>query len=86
MSHNVTHIIYILLCTVQFLVAVGLIVIVTMQDSKQDGLTGQIGTTAATSFKGKAGREEQLTLVTRNLAIVFFVISIIVAVVTKRWN
>jgi protein translocase SecG subunit len=86
MSHSVTHIIYILLCVVQFFVAVGLIVVVTMQDSKNDGLTGQIGTTAATSFKGKAGREEQLTLLTRNLAIAFFVVSLIVAFGTKRWN
>ncbi len=85
MSNNVTHVIYILLCAVQFIVSIGLIVVVTMQDSKNDGLTGQIGTTAATSFKGKAGREEQLGLVTRNLAIVFFVISIIIAVATKRW-
>jgi protein translocase SecG subunit len=86
MSHSVTHIIYILLCVIQFSVAVGLIVVVTMQDSKNDGLTGQIGTTAATSFKGKAGREEQLTLLTRNLAIAFFVVSLIVAFGTKRWN
>jgi preprotein translocase subunit SecG len=37
MSHSVTHIIYILLCVVQFFVAVGLIVVVTMQDSKNHG-------------------------------------------------
>ena len=86
MPHNVTHILYILLAAVQFLVSIGLIVVVTMQDSKQDGLTGQIGTTAATSFKGKAGREERLNLLTRNLAIVFFVVSVIVAIGTKRWN
>jgi preprotein translocase subunit SecG len=86
MSHQVAHIIYILLCTIQFFIAVGLIVVVTMQDSKNDGLTGQIGTTAATSFKGKAGREEHLGIITRNLAIVFFLISLIVAFTTKRWS
>ena len=86
MHNNVTHIIYILLCTVQFFVAVGLIVVVTMQDSKNEGLTGQIGTTAAASFKGKAGRDEHLGIITRNLAIVFFVVSLIVAFGTKRWN
>ena len=86
MPHTVTHYFYIFLCAIQFLVAIGLIVVVTMQDSKNDGLTGQIGTTAATSFKGKAGREEQLGLLTRNLAIVFFVVSLIVAFGTKRWN
>ena len=86
MPHNVMHVFYIILCAIQFLVAVGLIIVVTMQDSKNDGLTGQIGTTAATSFKGKAGREEQLTMLTRNLAIAFFVVSVIVAIGTKHWN
>ena len=86
MSNNVMHIVYIVLCAVQFLVAIGLIIVVTMQDSKNEGLTGQIGTTAATSFKGKAGREEKLGDLTRQLAIVFFVISLIVAFGTKRWN
>jgi preprotein translocase subunit SecG len=85
MSHTVGHIIYILLCTIQFFVAIGVIVVVTIQDSKSDGLTGQIGTTAATSFKGKAGREEHLNLLTRNLAVAFFLISIVVALTTKRW-
>jgi preprotein translocase subunit SecG len=86
MPHSVTHVFYILLCVIQFFVAVGLIIVVTMQDSKNDGLTGQIGTTATTSFKGKAGREEHLGLLTRNLAIVFFVVSLIVALSTKRWG
>jgi preprotein translocase subunit SecG len=81
-----THVIYILMVAVQFLTSIGLIVVVTMQDSKNDGLTGQIGTTAQTSFKGKAGREEQLNLLTRNMAIVFFVISLLVAFTTKRWG
>jgi preprotein translocase subunit SecG len=79
------HYIYILLCFAQFLTAVGLIVVVTMQESKTDGLTGQIGTTATSSFKGKAGREEHLNLLTRNIAIAFFLISVLVAIGTKRW-
>ena len=86
MSHAFLHVMYIILCGIQFLVAIGLITLVTMQDAKNDGLTGQIGTTAATSFKGKSGREEQLGLMTRNVAIVFMVISVIVAFATKRWN
>jgi len=79
------HVIYILLCIAQFLVGVALIVVVGMQESKNEGLTGQIGTTATSSFKGKAGREDRLNLLTRNTAIVFFVISILVAIGTKRW-
>lgn len=80
-----SHVIYILLCVAQFLVGLGLIVIVTMQESKNEGLTGQIGSTTTSSFKGKAGREEQLNLLTRNIAIVFFTISLLVAVGTGRW-
>ena len=78
------HILYIILMTLQFLAGITLITVVTMQESKNEGLQGQIGTTAATSFKGKAGREEQLNLVIRNVAIVFFVISLLVAVSANR--
>ena len=78
--------IYMLLCAAQFLVGVSLIIIVTMQESRNDGLTGQIGTSATSSFKGKGGREEYLNRMTRNIAIVFFALSIVIAVTTGRWN
>jgi preprotein translocase subunit SecG len=77
---------YYLLCLSQFLIGAFLIFIVTMQESKTDGLQGQIGSTSTSSFRGKAGREEMLNLWTRNAAIIFFVISILVAVGTKRWG
>lgn len=80
------HVFYFLLCFVQVITGLLLITIVTMQESKNEGLTGQIGTTAASSFKGMAGREEKLTLATRNIAIVFFVVSLLVAFGTNRWN
>lgn len=80
------HFFYWLLLLVQMGSGIALITIVTMQESKNDGLTGQIGTTATSSFKGKAGREERLTLYTRNIAIVFFTVSALVAVGTGRWN
>lgn len=82
---NVIHWFYVLLGILQFVVGVGLIAVVTMQESKNEGLTGQIGTTVATSFKGKAGREDRLNLLTRNTAIAFFVISVLVAVGANRW-
>jgi preprotein translocase subunit SecG len=82
---NFMHVFYILLCTAQFVVGLGLIAIVAMQESKNEGLTGQIGSTTTSSFKGKAGREEQMNLLTRNVAIVFFTISLLVAVGTGRW-
>jgi len=80
------HFIYILLCIVQFITGALLIVVVTMQESKNEGLTGQIGSSSTSSFKGKAGREERLNLLTRNMGIVFFVVSLLVAIGTKRWS
>ncbi|MCW3100307.1 MAG: protein translocase, SecG subunit [Chthonomonadaceae bacterium] len=80
------HFFYWLLLILQMLSGIALIIIVTMQESKNDGLTGQIGTTATSSFKGKAGREERLTLYTRNIAIVFFALSALVAVGAGRWS
>jgi protein translocase SecG subunit len=79
-------ILYYLLCAIQILLAGGLIFLVTIQESKNEGLTGQIGTTVSSAFKGKAGKEERLTQLTRNLGAVFFVISVIVAVTTNRWG
>lgn len=80
------HFLYWVLLLVQMLSGIALITIVTMQESKNEGLTGQIGTAATSSFKGKAGREERLTLYTRNIAIVFFTVSALVAVTTGKWN
>ena len=80
------HFLYMVLLLVQMVAGIALITIVTMQESKNDGLTGQIGTTASSSFKGKAGREERMSLYTRNIAVVFFTISALVAVTTGKWN
>ena len=77
--------IYYFFVFVQFLLGGSLITVVAMQESKNDGLTGQIGTTATTSFKGKAGKEERLNLLTKNIAIAFFAISVLVAVTTGRF-
>ena len=71
--------VYIILCVIQFFVGVALVALVTMQESKNDGLQGQIGTATTSAFKGKAGREEQLNLVARNTAVTFLVVSVLVA-------
>ena len=74
------QIVYAIIGLVQFLIAVSLIVVVTMQESKNDGLQGQIGTATTSSFKGKAGREENLNLIARNLGIAFVVICILASI------
>jgi protein translocase SecG subunit len=81
------RVIYWFLVTIQCLTGLALIYIVTIQESKNDGLAGQIGSTTSTSsFKGKAGREDQLNVLTKNISIVFFAISCVVAYGTNRWD
>ncbi len=79
-------VLYYFLCAVQLLFGIGLITIISIQESKNEGLTGQIGTTVATSFKGKAGKEERLAQMTRNIAFAFFALSALVAITTNRWG
>lgn len=74
------QIVYAIIGLVQFVIAVALITVVTMQESKNEGLQGQIGTAVASSFKGKAGREEHLNTLARNLGIAFMVICVLAAV------
>ena len=79
--------IYWFLIVVQCLTGLALIYIITIQESKNDGLAGQIGSTTSTSsFKGKAGKEDQLNLITKNIAILFFCVSAVVAFGTGRWD
>ncbi len=85
--HSVLRVLYWFLVTIQCLTGLALIYFVTIQESKNDGLAGQIGSTTSTSsFKGKAGRDEQLNLVTKNISMAFFAISALVAFGTGRWE
>jgi len=69
---------------VQVVVALVLIFIVAIQQSKNEGLGGVIGGHSASNFKGMPSFEDRLTEWTRNLGIAFLVISILVAVTTNR--
>ncbi len=81
------RLLYWFLIVVQCLIGLSLVYVITIQESKNDGLAGQIGSTTSTSsFKGKAGRDEQLNIITKNISIAFFVVSAIVAFGTGRWD
>lgn len=67
----------------QVILAVFLIVVVAMQTSKNEGLGGAIGGQTSSSFRGKLGREEQLGIVTKYVAVGYFVLSVIVAIIAK---
>jgi len=84
---TVLRVIYWFLVVIQCLTGLALIYVITIQESKNDGLAGQIGSTTATSsLKGKAGKDEQLNLVTKNISMFFFAVSAVVAFGTGRWD
>ena len=70
----------IILLILQGIVSLALIGLVMSQTTKNEGLTGTIGGNISANFKGKPGFEEHLQMYTRNIAIAFGVISILVAI------
>jgi protein translocase SecG subunit len=72
MIHNI-------LIVLQTITALALIVIVMSQTTKHEGLGGAIGGKAQSSFRGKAGLEENLQRFTMYIAVTFFIISIFAA-------
>ena len=73
-----------LLRIAQVLFAIALIFIVSIQQTKNEGLGGVIGGKVTSTFKGKPGFEERLNDITRFLGVGFFVLSIAVAVTMNR--
>jgi protein translocase SecG subunit len=63
----------------QILAAVAMVTVVAMQTTKSEGLTGTIGGQTSASIKVKKGSEERLREFTKWTAIVFMVLSAIIA-------
>ena len=66
--------------TLQILISLAFILIVAVQTTKNEGLTGTIGGPTTSNFKGKPGFEEQLQHYTMILGVSWFVVSIIVGI------
>ncbi len=62
----------------QFLSAVALIVLVMSQTTKSEGLSGTIGGKMSSSFRGRPGIDEKLSLFTKYAAISFMVLTALV--------
>ncbi len=78
------QVLHILLSVLQVAAALGLIFVVAIQQTKNEGLGGTIGGKVTSSFKGKPGFEDRLNDLTKYLGIGFFVLSILVAVTMNR--
>lgn len=68
----------IILIVFQFLSAVALIVLVMSQTTKSEGLSGTIGGKMSSSFRGRPGIDEKLSLFTKYAAISFMVLTALV--------
>jgi len=73
-----------LLVLVFILICAGLITLVLLQTTKSEGLSGSIGGTSQSIFRGKKSTEEQLSHWTSYLAIAFLVGAVLIAVFTYR--
>jgi protein translocase SecG subunit len=78
------HYVNVALSIAQVILAVGVIFIVAIQQTKSEGLGGTIGGRVTSSFKGKPGFEDRLNEITRYLGVGFFVVSILVALTMKK--
>lgn len=74
----------ILLIIIYILVCLGLVGLVLIQTTKSEGLSGSIGGTAQTIFRGKKSTEENISHWTTYLAWAFVVLSVLVAIFTFK--
>jgi len=72
------------LLVIQALVSIVLVVIVTSQTTKNEGLTGSIGGQMTPSFKGKPGMEEQVRTWTIYVSAAWFLLCFLIALVWSR--
>ncbi|MDQ2687683.1 MAG: preprotein translocase subunit SecG [Armatimonadota bacterium] len=68
------------------LLSIALILLVMMQDTKSEGLTGNISNNMTPNFKGKPGFEEQMQTYTRYLVITWAVIGIVTAYLFRDYR
>lgn len=69
---------------VYFVVCTGLVVAVLLQTTKSEGLSGVIGGSTQSIFRGKKSIEEKLNQITQWLAIGFMCLSLLVALFAFR--
>lgn len=65
------------------LLSVGLITTVVMQTPKSEGFGGGVANTPGGNFRGKAGNDEILSGYTRSIAIGWFAVAFILAIVNE---
>lgn len=77
-AHSMNTLQYVVLF-VYFAVCAALIFLVLVQTSKSEGLTGTLGGSTQSVFKGKKSFEEQMNKITTYVAVLFVALSIVIA-------
>ena len=72
---------YVFLCILEVLVAIGLTISILLQSSKSAGLSGSIAGGAETFFGKKKGLDEKLSRISTVLGAIFLIIHIIIAII-----
>jgi preprotein translocase subunit SecG len=70
----------IIVAIIQALLSIALILIVMLQTTKSEGLSGSIGGQVTPSFKGKPGMDEQIRTYTIYISVAWFALSTLSAV------
>jgi preprotein translocase subunit SecG len=63
--------------------AVGLVGLMSVQTTKNEGLSGSIGGRAESAYRGRIGLDQQLARLTTAIAVAFVVLSILYFLVTR---
>ena len=63
--------------------AVGLVGLMSVQTTKNEGLSGSIGGRAESAYRGRLGLDQQLTRLTSGFAVAFVVLAITYFLVTR---
>jgi len=65
------------------LLSVGLVTVVTMQTPKSEGFGGGVSNTPSSNFRGKAGYDDMLSGYTRMIAIGWFAVAFLIAILNE---
>lgn len=82
--HQPGGIVIIFLQIVYFVICIGLIVMVMLQTSKSEGLTGMMGGATQSIFRGKKSFEEKISTITTWLAGAFVIGSFLIFLIIKN--
>jgi protein translocase, SecG subunit len=72
------------LCVIYAIVCVGLVVLVMLQTSKQEGLGGVFGSSMQNLFRGKQSAEQKIAKFTSIIGFIFVILSMVICFIINK--